>query len=132
MELPVLLNGSTANNTGGNRMNKTKKCCIPNQSVMIAWKKVKANKGPYGIDGESIKPFEVDLTRNLCTVWNQMSSRTYFPLPAKAIEIPKTDGGNPMLAISTVSDRLAQAVAKRISGTYNGLKIPRRLLSISS
>ena len=112
MELPVLLDGSTAENAGGDHVNKTKPFCISKQSVMMAWKKVKANKGTHGIDGESIKAFEVNLKRNLYKVWNRMSSGTYFLLPAKAVEVPKADGGKRMLAIPTVSDRLAQAVAK--------------------
>lgn len=79
---------------------------------MTAWERVKANKGTWGIDGESIKEFEAILKSNLYKVWNRMSSGTYFPPPVRAVEIPKADGRKRLLGIPTVSDRVAQAVVK--------------------
>lgn len=79
---------------------------------MAAWERVKANKGTWGIDGESIKEFEANLKSNLYKVWNRMSSGTYFPPPVRAVEISKTDGRKRLLGIPTVSDRVAQAVVK--------------------
>ena len=79
---------------------------------MAAWERVKANKGTWGIDGESIKEFEAILKSNLYKVWNRMSSGTYFPPPVRAVEIPKADGRKRLLGIPTVSDRVAQAVVK--------------------
>ena len=79
---------------------------------MAAWEKVKANKGSYGIDEVSIRDFEENLKDNLYKVWNRMSSGSYFPPPGKAVEIPKSDGQTRLLGIPTVSDRVAQAVAK--------------------
>ena len=79
---------------------------------MAAWERVKANKGSYGIDEESIQGFERNLKGNLYKIWNRMSSGTYFPPPVKAVEIPKSDGRTRLLGIPTVSDRVAQAVVK--------------------
>jgi RNA-directed DNA polymerase len=79
---------------------------------MAAWEKVKANKGTYGIDEESIKDFELNLKDNLYKLWNRMSSGTYFPPPVRAVEIPKSDGSKRLLGIPTVADRVAQAVVK--------------------
>ncbi|MDR0555650.1 MAG: group II intron reverse transcriptase/maturase, partial [Holosporaceae bacterium] len=93
-------------------MNKTKSFCISKKSVMAAWERVKANKGTYGIDEESIKDFESNLKDNLYKLWNRMSSGTYFPPPVRAVEIPKSDGSKRLLGIPTVSDRVAQAVVK--------------------
>lgn len=94
-------------------MNKTKPFCISKKSVMAAWESVKANKGTYGIDGESIEGFELNLKDNLYKVWNRMSSGTYFPPPVRGVEIPKSDGSSKrLLGIPTVSDRVAQAVVK--------------------
>jgi RNA-directed DNA polymerase len=93
-------------------MNKTKPFYISKKSVMAAWEKVKANKGAYGVDEESIEDFESKLKRNLYKLWNRMSSGTYFPPPVRAVEIPKPDGRTRLLGIPTVADRVAQAVVK--------------------
>ena len=93
-------------------MNKTKPFCISKKSVMAAWERVKANKGTYGIDEESIEDFESNLKGNLYKLWNRMSSGTYFPPPVRAVEIPKSDGRKRLLGIPTVGDRVAQAVVK--------------------
>jgi RNA-directed DNA polymerase len=93
-------------------MSKTKPFNSSKKSVMAAWERVKANKGSYGIDKESITDFESNLKANLYKLWNRMSSGTYFPPPVKAVEIPKSDGGKRLLGIPTVGDRVAQAVVK--------------------
>ena len=93
-------------------MNKTKPFCISKKSVMAAWERVKANKGSYGVDEESIKDFESNLRNNLYKIWNRMSSGTYFPPPVRAVAILKSDGRERLLGIPTVSDRVAQAVVK--------------------
>ena len=93
-------------------MDKTKPFCISKKSVMAAWERVKANKGAYGVDEESIEDFESNLKGNLYKLWNRMSSGTYFPPPVRAVEIPKSDGNKRLLGIPTVSDRVAQAVVK--------------------
>jgi RNA-directed DNA polymerase len=84
---------------------------IPKQLVWEAYKRVKANKGAAGVDGQSIEDFEGDLRNNLYRIWNRMSSGTYFPPPVRAVEIPKPHGGGTrMLGIPTVADRIAQTV----------------------
>ena len=75
-----------------------------------AYRRVRANKGSYGVDGESIEEFEEDLSNNLYKLWNRMSSGSYFPSPVKRVEIPKADGGRRALGIPTVTDRIAQTV----------------------
>jgi group II intron reverse transcriptase/maturase len=73
---------------------------------------VKANKGTYGIDKQSIADFEADLENNLYKIWNRMSSGTYFPKPVRAVAIPKKNGGTRILGIPTVEDRIAQMTVK--------------------
>ena len=84
---------------------------IPKQLVWEAYRRVKANKGAAGVDGESIADFESDLRGNLYKIWNRMSSGTYFPPPVMAVEIPKSGGGTRTLGVPTVADRVAQTVA---------------------
>jgi len=85
---------------------------IPKKVVLVAFKKVKENRGAEGIDEVSLKEFEADLDNNLYKIWNRMSSGSYFPPPVKAVEIEKKSGGKRVLGIPTVGDRVAQMVAK--------------------
>lgn len=85
---------------------------IPKQLVWEAYRRVKANHGAAGVDGQSLSAFEKDLKGNLYKVWNRMSSGSYFPPPVKLVEIPKDDGGKRPLGIPTVADRVAQTVVK--------------------
>lgn len=93
-------------------MEETKPFVISKEVVKIAFERVKANRGTYGIDKQSITEFEENLKDNLYKIWNRMSSGTYFPKPVKAVAIPKKNGGNRILGIPTVEDRIAQMVAK--------------------
>lgn len=87
---------------------------IPKQLVWHAYKRVKANRGAAGVDGESLAAFEKDLAGNLYKIWNRMSSGAYFPLPVRLVEIPKDSGGTRPLGIPTVADRVAQTVVKMV------------------
>jgi len=93
-------------------MKETKPYSISKRAVITAYEKVKANKGTYGIDEQSIEDFEEKLNNNLYKIWNRMSSGSYFPKPVKAVAIPKKNGGTRILGIPTVEDRIAQMVAK--------------------
>ena len=85
---------------------------ISKQTVVEAWKLVKANAGSAGVDEESINDFEANLKGNLYKLWNRMSSGSYMPPPVKGVAIPKKNGGQRMLGIPCVADRVAQAVVK--------------------
>jgi retron-type reverse transcriptase len=60
---------------------KPKSFEISKWAVWEAWRRVKANKGGAGVDGESIKEFEENLQGNLYKLWNRLSSGSYFPPP---------------------------------------------------
>ena len=94
-------------------MVKAKPFSIPKREVWEAFKRVKANQGAAGIDGQSILEFEADLSRNLYKLWNRLSSGSYFPPPVRRVDIPKANGGTRPLGIPTVADRIAQEVARR-------------------
>ena len=84
---------------------------IPKRMVWEAFKRVAANKGAAGVDGETLEDFEADLENNLYKIWNRMSSGSYFPPPVLAVEIPKPHGeGTRVLGVPTVADRVAQTV----------------------
>ena len=93
-------------------MAEAKSYAISKERFREAYRRVKANRGAEGVDGESLAAFEEDLEGNLYKVWNRMSSGSYFPPPVRLVEIPKKSGGTRRLGIPTVSDRVAQTVVK--------------------
>ena len=65
---------------------------ISMEVVWEAYRRVKANGGAAGVDGQTIEEFERDLKGNLYKLWNRLSSGSYFPAPVRAVEIPKQHG----------------------------------------
>ena len=94
-------------------MNKVKPFEISKMLVWNAYKEVKANRGAEGIDKQSLQDFEEQLKPNLYRIWNRLSSGSYFPPAVKGVAIPKKSGGERLLGIPTVSDRIAQMVVKK-------------------
>lgn len=94
-------------------MDRAKPFDIPKREVWEAYKRVRANHGAAGVDGQSIEDFEADQSNNLYKLWNRLSSGSYFPPPVRRVDIPKGDGKTRPLGIPTVADRVAQMVVKR-------------------
>jgi len=87
---------------------------IDKRLVDEAYKAVKSNRGAAGVDEQTIEQFEDDLSSNLYKIWNRMSSGSYFPPPVRAVSIPKKSGGERILGVPTVADRVAQMVVKQV------------------
>ncbi len=95
-------------------LEKTKPFSISKQLFVKAYKKVKANAGSAGVDEQSLSDFERGLKDNLYKLWNRMSSGCYFPPAVKAVPIPKKSGGERLLGVPTVGDRICQMVVKLV------------------
>ena len=93
-------------------LENTKVFNISKQLVIQAYELVKANAGAAGVDQQSLEDFDRNLKDNLYKIWNRMSSGCYFPPPVKAVPIPKRSGGERILGVPTVADRIAQMVVK--------------------
>ena len=106
-------------------MNKAKPFDIPKREVWEAFKRVKANQGAAGVDGQSITEFEADLSNSLYKLWNRLSSGTYFPPPVRRVEIPKANGGMRPLGIPTVADRVCPGSRSSFPGAVLGAGVPR-------
>jgi RNA-directed DNA polymerase len=87
---------------------------IDKMQVFEAYKAVKSNAGAAGVDGQTIEQFEADLKSNLYKIWNRMSSGSYFPPPVRAVTIPKKSGGDRILGVPAVKDRVVQAALKLV------------------
>ncbi len=93
-------------------MKKTKPFTISKDLVVRAYKLVKEKAGAAGVDQQSLADFDKNLKDNIYKIWNRLSSGSYFPPPVKAVSIPKKQGGERILGVPTVSDRIAQMVVK--------------------
>src|SRR5690349_17198262 len=74
---------------------------IPKREVWEAFKRVKANQGAAGVDGQSVAEFEANLSGNFYKLWNRLSSGSYFPPPV----VPHKAGSRPYWQISSCITR---------------------------
>jgi len=76
-----------------------------------AWQRVAANGGAAGVDGETIEAVALNPERK--AIWmeeirKELRSKTYRPSPMRRVVIPKANGGERLLGIPTVKDRMVQ------------------------
>jgi len=81
-----------------------------------AWRAVRRNRGAAGIDKVSIQMFEQNLDANLDRLLRELKQRSYEPLPARRVYIPKDAKGTKLrpLGIPAVRDRVAQEVLRQL------------------
>lgn len=91
---------------------ETKSQPITQVMVWQAYWKVRKSHGGSGVDGMTWAALERNLSGHLYTLWNRLSSGSYFPSPVRAVQIPKRGGGSRSLGIPTLLDRIAQQVVK--------------------
>jgi len=83
-------------------------------NMVRAWKRVKQNGGSPGTDGMTVKDLRVWLDENWLRVREELLAGTYQPTPVKQVAIPKRSGGERLLGIPTVLDRLIQQAILQI------------------
>jgi group II intron reverse transcriptase/maturase len=83
-------------------------------ALCSAFQSVKQNHGCAGVDGVTIEKFEKELTANLRTLHNQLTTRTYFPLPLLRILVAKRNGEARALCIPAVRDRVVETAVLQL------------------
>jgi RNA-directed DNA polymerase len=81
-----------------------------------AWKRVKANKGAPGSDGMPIEDFAEYARSHWAAIRQALCDGTYQPQPVRRVSIPKPGGGERLLGIPTVVDRVIQQAIAQVLG----------------
>lgn len=78
-----------------------------------AWRQVKANKGAPGVDGVTVDDWPKFARMEYESIREAVRDGSYRPKPVRRVTIPKPKGGERLLGIPTVTDRvLQQAIAQ--------------------
>jgi RNA-directed DNA polymerase len=81
---------------------------LSSQSLKAAFRKVKSAKGAAGIDGQSVYDFAKQEDANVAQLIHELRTKTYRPRPNRQVSIPKDNGGERLLGIPCVRDRVVQ------------------------
>ena len=85
-----------------------------------AWKRVKSNKGAPGIDRISIEDFTAYAKAHWPDIRQHLETGDYQPTAVRRVSIPKPGGGERLLGIPTVTDRvIQQAIAQVLTPIFD-------------
>ena len=85
------------------------------ETLALAYKLAKQNKGAPGVDGVSFDDIEHEgVQQFLVGIQRELVDGPYRPLPNRRVEIPKDKGKTRMLGIPCIRDRVVQGALKLI------------------
>ncbi len=83
-------------------------------NVQRAWKQVKANAGAAGVDGMTIDEFPAFARAQWSTIRQALQDGTYQPAPVRQHGIAKPGGGERLLGIPRILDRVIQQAISQV------------------
>lgn len=90
------------------------------ENLLAALRRVEANRGAPGIDGMTTEELRPWVAQNWPEVWAELDAGTYRPAPVRQVTIPKPNGGERMLGVPRVLDRLIQqAIAQALVPVFD-------------
>ena len=93
---------------------------LDSANMRRAWKRVKANKGAPGVDGMGVEDFPEFARLHWPRIRRQLADGAYQPQPVRRVRIPKPRGGERLLGIPTVTDRvIQQAIAQVLTPIFD-------------
>ena len=84
------------------------------ENFRAAWKRVKSNKGAPGIDGVTIAEFPAHAREHWPGIRDQLTNGSYHPQAVRRVAIPKRGGGERLLGIPTICDRVIQQAISQV------------------
>lgn len=90
------------------------------ENLLAAWRAVRGNIPKYrrqratGPDGVSLEEFERDLQPQLSALRDMLLSGRYYPTPPARFKMPKRSGGERVIAVLAVRERVAQRAAQQV------------------
>jgi len=98
---------------------------LSRENLAEALKRVESNRGAAGVDGMSTQELRPWLFDHWEQVRSELDAGTYRPQPVRRVMIPKPAGGQRMLGVPTVVDRLiCQAIAQVLTPVFDPLFHP--------
>lgn len=89
---------------------------LERENMRKAYRAVRRNRGAAGVDGRSIAATAAHLRAHWSGIEAKLSAGTYRPSPVRGVRIPKASGGQRLLGIPTVQDRLVQQALSQVLG----------------
>jgi RNA-directed DNA polymerase len=83
-------------------------------TLAAAWKRVAANGGAAGVDGQSVRRYGAKADTYLGELEQSLRAGSYRPQAVKRVEIPKGAGQTRPLGIPVVGDRIVQTALKLV------------------
>jgi RNA-directed DNA polymerase len=87
---------------------------VERSNMLVAYRRVKQNKGAPGVDGMSVDQLGSFLRVHWPKIRKRLFQGTYMPMPVRRVQIPKPYGGTRPLGIPTVLDRLIQQALHQV------------------
>ena len=91
---------------------------VSRDNMLRAYKQVAGNKGSPGIDGMTVEELMPYLRKHWAEIKIRLLNGTYQPQAVKQVSIPKPNGGERLLGIPTVLDRLIQQALQQVLNPY--------------
>lgn len=90
------------------------------ENLLSAWRAVRGNIPKYrrerasGPDGVSMAEFERELQPQLAALRDMLLRGRYYPMPPARFKLPKRGGGERVIAVLAVRERVAQRAAQQV------------------
>lgn len=89
-------------------------------NLNVAYKRVKANHGAPGVDGMSVESFAEHAKEHWPVIAAKLEAGDYKPGAVRRVSIPKPQGGERILGIPNVQDRvIQQAISQVLSPIFD-------------
>jgi RNA-directed DNA polymerase len=98
------------NPTGAKKVHSLIDKVYQRKNLEMAWKRVRANRGSGGVDGQSVSEFAEQVDEQLTRLQRELTERSYQPQPVRQVKIPKAGkpGETRTLGIPSIYDRVCQ------------------------